>query len=315
MTSRTIRTALLPAVVLAALSCSKTQDTAPERRVFGDPPTIQSVDPNYFIAQSPIACDFTQIVSRQLCRLIRDFGGNIQASDIQAQPGCGWFGINQDGTPKMNTVCETRAGIFVEGSYGEASFVATVKDPNSTTDQSNILFVSASFVQPAPSTTEISLVMFDDGAATKFPNAQKVATIGEDCSEEECVCEKKTYGISSGDGTAKDGTYTRKMALVKNTANPYLLDCIMLDRQETLDIVTPGSTLSFKIEAVDRQGNHAEWPQKLTLTTVEDSYTCNGDSCGCCVLQFGGLSSECNRLPGLIIPGFAPDGLCVDIQT
>ncbi len=312
MTSRTIRRALLPAAVLAALSCSKTQDTSPERRIFGDPPTIQSVDPEYFTAQSAISCDFTEIVSRQLCRQINDVGGNIQASDIQAQPGCGWFGINEDGTPKMNTVCEDRAGVFVEGSYGEARFVASVKDPNSTTEQSNILFVSSSFVQPPPSTTEISLVMFDDGKATKFPNAQKVSTIGEDCSEE-CVCINKTFGVSSGDDTAKDGVYTRKLAFVRTNSNEFLLDCIMRDREETLTFMDPGSALSFKIEAVDRQGNLATWPQKLNLTTGEDNFNCNGDSCGCCFMQGkGGLPAECKDLPGLIIPGFAPNGLCVD---
>ena len=77
MTSRIIRSATLPVVVLAVLSCSKTQDTAPERRLFGDPPIIRSVsfehtddngfDVPGFGTQTFIKCDFTEIVVRQAC--------------------------------------------------------------------------------------------------------------------------------------------------------------------------------------------------------------------------------------------------------
>src|SRR6266700_1730187 len=58
MTSKRILSTLLPVALLAVMSCSKTQDTAPERRIFGSPPTIQTVTSS-ITTQSRVSCDFT----------------------------------------------------------------------------------------------------------------------------------------------------------------------------------------------------------------------------------------------------------------
>jgi hypothetical protein len=316
MTLRTIRSVLLPMAVLAVLSCSKTQDTAPERRLFGDPPTIRSVTFEHtddtgqevpgFGPKTFVSCDFTEIVTNNLCEL--------GAPGLVAQAGPGWTFDFSTGHGAVGNNPSTQPGIFIQGTYGEAIFKVDVVDPNSTSAQNNLLLVGASY-DPPDSKTETTLVLFDDGAITKFQNSQKNPTPGEDCTvngDGSCLCSLAKWDVTSGDGTANDNLWTRKVAFVNPRAQPFLLDCIMRDRHETLTLAPSSSTFTFKIEAVDRQGNLTTWPSKPVGVTDSGvgNFACNGDSCGCCFLWFMDPSNpECHGLEGMTGPVF-PDGLC-----
>jgi hypothetical protein len=316
MTSRTIRSAILPVAVLAALSCSKTQDTAPERRLFGEPPTIRSVSFEHtddtglevpgFGPKTFISCDFTDIVVSNICELgapglVAEAGGGW-TYDVDAQRG--FIGSNPTSVP----------GIFIQGRYGEAIFKVNVTDPNSTTAQNNLLLVGASF-EPPESKTETTLVLFDDGGISKFKNSQQHPTPGEDCDvnpDGSCVCNLATWDVTSGDSPAKDDVWTRKMAFVNGQTQAFLKDCIMRDRHETLALAPPGTTFTFKIEAVDRQGNLTTWSNKLVGVTDSNlgEFACNGDPCGCCFLWTESPTDPlCKGLPGMTGPIF-PDGMC-----
>ncbi len=297
---------LLLLAAVATLSCSKTQDSAPERRIFGDPPLIQTVKQDFFDPAFHVRCDFTEIVVKQVCEL-----SSPSNYMLEAQPGVGWVKGRGLGTG-LPTV---DAGVFVEGTYGEATMEVKATDPNSTPAQNNILLVSASYIQP-DSKSENSLVLFDDGAENHFMFPQRVGAIGESCTVDPdgfCDCSLTSYPLDSGDPVKNDSEFTRRMAFHKPTANPYLLDCIQRDRHDTLVFAPTGTTFEFKIEAVDRQGNLSTWPQSLPLTTGDDSFDCTGDPCGCCILQFGGLDAECTGLPGMTSPGDFPDGLCCTV--
>ncbi len=315
MTSRTIRSALLSLAALAALSCSKTQDTAPERRVFGDPPTIQSVDES-FDPQAIISCDFTNIVSASLC----EFG----IIDVQPQTGTGFTVVFSGPNREVRTIVysdtpSSEPGIFIEGTHGEFIFKVKVTDPNSVPGgQTNILLVSSSFVQPETN-VETSLVLFDDGSSNQFSYPQNVIQ-GENCTVNpngSCTCASAVYKVRSGDAPpGGDGIYTRKFAVTNQAASPFLNDCLMSTKYETPYYTPPQSTIQFKIEAVDRQGNLTAWPTKLTGTTANNTFACHGDSCGCCYLHWvSQLASqeECRGLPGLISPSSAPNGVCKDL--
>jgi len=319
MTSKQVFSALLPIAVLAALSCSKTQDTAPERRIFGNPPTIQTVGPftdiNYYNPQSHLDCDFTDIVNALLCQ-----NGLL---DVQPQMGRGWTrGVDPNDPNKVvfSDVPTSVPGVFIEGTYSELTFKVKVVDQESTPQQSNILLVSASY-QPPDSPNERTLVLFDDGSTVDFPFEQK-ALVSEDCTVDIaqgiCSCTGATYKIKSGDDPngKGDGTFTRKFALSNPSASGFLNDCVMRSKHEIPVSVPAGDTLQFKIEAVDRQGNLTTWPSKLTAVVGAGSFVCNGDSCGCCLLHaFSQLAAlpECHGLDGLISPSQAPNGVCKDI--
>jgi hypothetical protein len=230
MTSRTILSALLPVAVLTTLACSKTQDTAPERRVFGDPPTIQSVDPVFYNSEAEAKCDFTDVVLALFCE--------NGIANAEPQTGRGWTVVFGPGEHDRNIVFSdqptTEPGIFLEGTYGELTFKVKVTDPNSITGgQNNVLLTSASFVQPE-SKTETTLVLFDDGSFNQFPFEQRVIGTGEACEYNPtngvCDCRSAVYQIKSGDVTPGDDFYTRKFALANPKSSPYLQDCIMRSR-------------------------------------------------------------------------------------
>jgi hypothetical protein len=273
--------------------------------VFGDPPTIKSVDADHFFEPEHfISCDWTENVVNEICS--KPGGG----TGLEAQAGGGWT------NGSINTTDPSPVpGVFIQGTYGEAVFRVNVTDPNSTSDQNNLLFVGASFIEQ-DSTSETSLVLFNDGSFSKFKNPQKVASVGENCvvnPNGSCSCFLATYDVTSGDVQAKDDLWTRKIAVHDPSANAFLLDCIMDDAHETLVGAERGTTIPFKIEAVDRQGNLATWPSKLVAVTSTSltKFSCNGDSCGCCIMQSAEPTSECRCLPGMLSPDF-PNGLCID---
>jgi hypothetical protein len=315
MMSRMVRTTFLAVAVLAALSCSKTQDTAPERRVFGDPPTIVSVEQS-FDPQAHAECDFSNIVRAGFCA--------DGVTDLQLQTGRGWT-VAFDGPDRTNRhivfsdVETTEPGVFIEGHHAEAIFRVKVTDPNSVPGgKSDILLVSSSYRQP-DSTSETTLVLFDDGSSNKFALAQIQQPPAEACTVDidsgVCECHRADYQNTSGDQTSNDGTFTRKFALTQGETSGFLKDCIMQSKKE-LPVTAPvGSTFTFKIEVVDREGNLVTWPTNLTGKTVVDQFVCNGDSCGCCYLhtvsQLANLP-ECKGLDGMISPSFFPNGFCKD---
>lgn len=308
MMSRMTRAATLAVAVLATLSCSKTADTAPERRIFGDPPSIQSVNFN-FETNASASCDFTKILVDQMC----SFG----YPDVQPIAGAGW---NLDTSTKPDPTVfyapnpSTTPGIFIEATYSRATFNVKVTDPNSVPGVKNdVLLVSSSFVQ-AESTSEISLVLFDDGSSNKFKIAQTLAGQGENCDQQTCVCTNATYDITSGDDIPNDSIYSRKIAFPGQSTSGFAKDCIMMSNHENANVLSPsGTQYSFKIEAVDREGNLSTWPTKLIGTTGDGTFACNGDPCACCYLYFvSGVAnqSQCHDLPGMVSPSSFPDGLC-----
>ncbi len=313
MTSKQVVSALTSLALLATLACSKTEDTAPERRIFGNPPSIQTVDPNYSFPQAPVDCDFTDIIQAFFC--------NFGILDVQPQTGRGWTVKDVGGQRVIvySDVPTTVPGVFIEGMYTEIVFAAKVVDQDSTPQQSNVLLVSASFRLPAPSTTEISLVLFDDGSTIDFPFEQK-SLIPEDCTvdlaNQACACVGATYKIKSGDTTKGDNSFTRKFAIADPQTSNFLLDCIMRSKKEIPYPIDSGTQLDFKIEAVDRQGNLSTWPNKISTVVGNGSFVCNGDSCGCCLLHANSQLadiSECHGLDGMISPSQAPNGVCKDL--
>ena len=110
MTSKQIVSELMSLALLATLACSKTEDTAPERRTFGSPPTIETVDPTFYFPQAPVDCDFTDIIQAFFC----GFG----LLDVQPQAGTGWT-VAQDAQGHRiivhSTDPTTQPGVFIEG--------------------------------------------------------------------------------------------------------------------------------------------------------------------------------------------------------
>lgn len=306
MKNRTIPGSILVMVAIATLSCSKTQDTAPERRVFGDPPQIETVEPNFFDTEHHLECDFTTVMKSFFCQ----FFGN----DITFLPGPGWqVQVPHDGGP-----VSAEGGVFLDTVFSEVSFKVKVSDPNSSTGQSNILLVSASYQDPDPANkTESSLVLFDDGSFNKFKFPQKSNLVGEFCIDDafgNCSCFLAKYDVVSGDDTSGDGTFSRKIALpdkrsLAPPADAYLQDCIMRGTGDTPILSTQGDIFEFKIEAVDRQGNLATWPVKLKAVVGTSSFACSGDPCACCFMQTSEPNPVCSGLDGVVTPGF-PDGFC-----
>jgi len=312
MTSKPVSAAMLAMVALAAVSCSKTQDTAPERRVFGDPPTIQHVDDQesvFYNKDKFIQCDFSQVMSDYLCE--------NSIPNVDFQPGGGY-------PPDASRPPSQAGGVFIEGKYGEITLKARVTDPNSPPPPapSNILLVSASYPEPPSFKTETSLVMFDDGSFNKFRFPQKVIRVGLDCQVDgsgNCHCFGARWNLTSTDDTSGDGEYTRRLAVVDKTSLTYpgsdgfLQDCIMRETGETPILASQGDVYTLKIEAVDRQGNLATWPTKLRAVVGTSSFGCNGDPCGCCILVSDQPDKDppvgCRGVEGSPAPGF-PDGVC-----
>ena len=305
---------LLSVAVVATLACSKTQDTAPERRIFGEPPTIQSVDPDFVLPEAQAECDFTDVVFALFCQ-----NGIL---DVEPQTGTGWWIVpDPDDNTKFvirhSDTPTTVPGVIIDGNYTELNFKVNAVDPNSTTGNNNILLVSSSFVTPQ-SHIETSLVLFDDGSENNFPVEQQ-AYVAEDCvidiPSATCACSNARYNIKSGDQLKGNDLYSRRFVVLNRTAPGFLTDCIMRSRNVVGVVADPHSTYEFKIEAVDRQGNLTAWPNKLVAETGDGRFACVGDSCGCCLLHaFSQLTeiSTCKNEPGMISPSTFPNGFCID---
>ena len=251
-------------------------------RVFGLPPTIQSVSFESNVQQA-VQCDFAHIFELYLCSL-------------------GVFGARAD------------PGVLIGGTYTHVKLRTRVTDPDSTPTRNDILLVSASYID-LENIQEISLVLFDDGSANKFPIPQKVSTLGEDCVVDPfgtCACSVAKYPVDSNDPTAGDAEYTRDLALVDLAASPFLQDCVMQQNHQVPIRVAAESSLDFRIEAVDREGNFAAWPVRPRATVAPTTFACTGDECGCCLLISVNPAVDCHGKSGMPSTDF-PAGICLSV--
>lgn len=282
---------LAGALALALLplgACSKTQDTAPETKIFGQPPVFEStpiLDPGL---PESVSCDFTNAFNVGLPKRL---GANLQVA----------------------------GPVFVGGTYTQLAMHAKVSDPNGLSD---ILLVSASFI-PDPTATvkqEATLVLFDDGSTLKFDYTQ-TGIVEEDCNSSSgtVTCQQAvSIKLTSNDPIKGDGNYTRQFALVNlNTQGPgaaFFRDCVATQNHQAPFASQPGVQLSFRIDAVDNEGNLTTFPTRLLATAVPSTFTCSGDPCLCCFLRLGiqdvtSPDGQCRGLPGLFGPD-APQGFC-----
>lgn len=291
MSSKNLVATVLGAVAVAVAGCSKTQDTAPETRVFGNPPVIESVS---FVVepQSPLQCDFTDEM-------------------ILAYFTC-------NGVPDV----ELDGRLLIGGTYTELLMEARVVDPESTSAQTDILLMGASFFplgETAPE--EHTLVMLDDGGNQQFPRDQSF-DLGLDCQFQEgtdsCSCAGARYDLDSNDAVANDQLFTRHFAFVDNQLGSSMLgraffDCIQRDQHQFPQLARDAPTYQFQFDAVDRRGNIATWPEHPTVSIAPATAACSGDLCACCALFSSSGAGECADLPGMRSPTYFPNGYCIDL--
>jgi len=285
--------------------CSKTQDTAPATRLFGSPPVIQSVDLAQMANGGVAVCDYTAEMNALLCQNGVPFGSLITPL-----------------TPLLVTV-----------NYTTGTFTTHVTDPDNTTNATDILLVTGSFLTTDASTgrpSEVSLVMLDDGGTLPF-NFKQTGVNFEDCSgADPCACSQAVYKMNSNDSKQNDGIFMRGFAMLSPkivitdppgialSDSGLIQNCIVRDSHQYPAITNRqvGQPISFKIEAVDKEGNLATWPIKPSMSFGPTTVTCKGggpggatDLCACCILL--GSAVECQNLPGLVGTTM-PDGFCVD---
>jgi hypothetical protein len=275
--------------LMAFGGCSKTQDTAPETRIFGSPPAIQSVDVQ--TGSTALTCDITAFVKVFLC----DFG---------LHPGMYSFIGNT---------------VDVNIHYSETMVKAHIVDAENTppTSNSDILLATTSY-QPPPATgqvpEEISLLMFDDGQANKFPYQAQVAgdLVITNPNTGDCAGNAGTYDLTTNDQTADDHTFTRGFGFVApaqgvgSRSLALLGDCVAKTNHQfpTINSKDVGKSFTLKIEVVDREGNLTAWPVQPVVTPTPSTFSCADatDPCACCLMSFeSGDFSICKNLPGLII--------------
>ena len=292
--------ALLMAGGIFLWGCSKTQDTAPETRIFGAPPTINSVSLNGG-GTGQAQCDVSLPLEGYLCT-----AGGIDPSLFANFPT-----------------------VTINVHYTEATFLISVSDPQSTPQASDILLVSASYKTTAGSKpTEISLVVLDDGSSNKFAYKQ-VGILPEDCSEGACACKGASYTLTSNDQVAGDNLFTRGFAVISNnialtSPNDFAAgnsdvarNCIASANKQFPAFVdlSLGSSIPFKIEVVDKEGNLTTWPAQPTVTFQQTTFSCQSNDvgdCGCCLL-LASDPTQCHAKPGLNgVPGSGfENGFCV----
>jgi hypothetical protein len=289
MRSRAFARALLVLAAVGASACSKTEDTAPERRVFGEPPRVETFEA-VATTRDVVTCDIGESIRLQLCA----------------------FGIIID-----------RPEIEISGPYTSLVLQARVVDPDSTAERTDLLLVAASYA--TPSNEEHTLVMFDDGGATQFLIASKDTNDlsgggGKACTQnpdtQVCTCQRQDFAVNSNDPTALDSVFTRAIGIVDSGTPGVLNDCIAEKTERLPVILDAGTTYSFRLDAIDRRGNLDTFPERHSITTGNfndepSRVTCSGDECGCCLVTSQNRP-ECNGKPGLTGPpgsGYE-DGVC-----
>lgn len=286
---------------LALLGCSKTQDTAPETRLFGDPPVIQSVDVR-FDTNRIAMCDFTIpfLFPREANRM------------------CSFFPIF------------TQGGITLEARYTEVVIEATVTDPNDPappSTETDVLLVSASYVVNSGSQIpdENTIVMFDDGSQIAFPFDQK-SSVNQACTPStfplptntnSCNCTPALspsahFNVTSNDLNSGDNVYSRHFAFfggggISGESQALFRDCVASANHQATQVQADisDSEIEFRVEAVDRSGNLTEFPARFPATIGAADLSCTGDLCACCLLlnttnPTDPAPAGCFGLPGLM---------------
>ena len=186
MSVRQLITATLAFSLLGVASCSKTQDTAAEQRLFGSPPSIESV--NVAGTTGSATCDITQTFEGFLCSL----GVGPDAYTLSPGPS-----------------------LLIEVTYSRTEFDVRVVDAEDTAAKSDILLVSASYLTPPEGNQkpeETSLILLDDGSETIFPFRQGSGA-GENCTIDiangVCACTGAEYQLTSNDPVKGDHMFTR----------------------------------------------------------------------------------------------------------
>jgi hypothetical protein len=319
-----MRRSAVVAILAAGLllgSCSKTQDTAPESRLFGNPPVIQNVTLLQSSSTGQATCDITEMVKGFLCA---------------------------GGVP-LNTVTLPPMELIV--NFSESQFNVQTTDPDTVAGQQNdILLVAASYQKSnqGGNITETSIVLLDDGSTNLFNFGQLTIDIPEECQPDpnftcgdpSVSCAPATYTLTSNDTVANDNTWTRGFALVTgdqiltsppninvNTRATLAYDCLASGRgplngsvaitggkrqYPAIADVAVGQPVKFKIEVVDRAGNLTTWPQQPSTTFARTNYSCGPDVCACCLLLSSQPGSDCRGREGLLgTPGSGyEDGVC-----
>jgi len=284
---------LILALGLAAgLGCSKTQDTAPESRIFGSPPIIESVTVTG--GQSTLNCDLTEMIQ-------------------------GWICANLSLTPAQYQFSPS-ANVFVEVTYNKIDVTARVVDPEDTPTTSDVLLATTSYENPivqGQTPEEISLVMFDDGGTNTFLYEQKNDK-GEDCeidtSKGLCGCSHAQYNLTTDDSSKGDHIFTRGFAFITpgpgldSSALSLASDCVA-----RLDKRYPDPSSKFKeagyppiplkVEAVDHEGNLTAWPTQPTADSAPSALVPDplADLCALCLITSADPGSECKGRPGMIV--------------
>jgi len=297
-------------------SCSKTQDTAPETRLFGAAPVIQNATLVQNNGVGVATCDVTDIIKGILC---------------------------ENGYPVSTFQFPAPIEIIVH--YTEAEISVQTTDPDTKAGgQNDILLVAASYQSCAACNppVESSLVVLDDGAGgngstTNQFSYQQKANIKEGCNPDPNLCADPQgvacgtaqYGLNSNDQVQNDNTWTRGFALMAGSGDTHLTypagisvdgtnqvlagDCVAKVKHQypVIAVVNVGTPVNFKIEVVDRAGNLTAWPQPLGVTFDQTLFECRGDDCGCCLMLSNDPGSQCKGRPGLVSPS-TPNGWCID---
>jgi hypothetical protein len=292
--------------LMAFGGCSKTQDTAPETRIFGSPPVIQSVDVQ--TGSTPLTCDITPFVRVFLCDL----------------------GLHPDMYAFTGNTVDITIG------YSETTVKARIVDAEDTPTTSDILLATTSY-QPPPAKgqvpEEISLLMFDDGNVNpnKFPYQAQVPgvlVITNSPNPGDCTGTPDKYDLTTDDQTAGDHVFTRGFGFVApaqgvgNRAVALLGDCVAKTNHQFPSIASDfiGKPFTLKIEAVDHEGNLTAWPLQPVVTPTVTTFSCDQatDPCACCLMKQENDFSPCKNLPGIIItdpsaPYPVGSGLCTNL--
>jgi hypothetical protein len=293
------------AVGLLLGSCSKTQDTAPETRLFGTPPVIQNVT----LSTSGLGtatCDFSKVLEGTFCDV-----GFALASHPEAE---------------------------ITVNFTEMNFAVQASDPDTKTGgQNDILLVSASYVKSNQGNpVETSIVLLDDGKSNHFNFQQQGTDFFEDCRQEQFAacsspglhCQTANYDLTSNDPIANDGIFSRGFALTSgrwlltepadvnlgSTKTALGANCIALAKAQfpVIADVGIGQPVNFKIEVVDRAGNLTTWPVRPEAVFSQTTLSCTGDACGCCFLMSGDPKADCVDKEGMHGAPGTPfeDGAC-----
>ena len=127
-------------------------------------------------------------------------------------------------------------------------------------------------------------------------------------------CQEAEYDLNTNDMVQGDHIFTRGFAFFNLRfsflAETLMQDCIASAAHQAPFPLAGVQTVEFTLEAVDKQGNLAEWGQKLLAPINTNQFICTGDDCLCCFIHHGTFGGPCEDMPGLVDPVNDPSGRC-----